>query len=308
MNHNLLVSIIIPTFNRSNVLFNTINRYVINQSWKNIEIVIIDDASTDNTEIVIKSINDTRIKYKKLLVNRGCADARVQGIIMSSGNYIAFLDDDDVWKLDYIENMITLFIKNPKANFVISNYIIINNNNEKYCSMKRYKENYLHSIFSLPGPFFQCCVFKKDLFKNPISLFDNRAIPSEDWDFFMTLSQKNLKIIHNKRVGFYWNYTVKSQSANLATEAIALEYIIKKHYNLIIQFSGFSILSDHYRRIARIYEQLDNYSRAKFFYVRAFSSCFYNPKNLFYLLITVFNNRFSFKILKGLRKIRRFNY
>ena len=159
MNHTLLVSIIIPTFNRSKIVLNTIKRYVLQQSWKNIEIIIIDDASTDNTKKLINSIDDPRIKYKKLSENRGCANARIQGVNLSSGNCIAFLDDDDVWKLDYIENMITLFIKNPGANIVISDYIINYNNNQKYCSMKRYKENYLHSICSLPGPFFQCCVF-----------------------------------------------------------------------------------------------------------------------------------------------------
>ena len=97
-----LISVIIPTYNRSSILFNTIKK-VFNQTWENIQLIIVDDYSSDDTRKTIQSINDSRIKYRRTERNLGCAGARSLGVKSSIGEFITFLDDDDEWKNNYLK-------------------------------------------------------------------------------------------------------------------------------------------------------------------------------------------------------------
>ncbi len=92
-----LISVIIPTYNRADILPRAINS-VLEQTYKNFELIIVDDASSDNTSQLIKSINDTRIKYIRHDKNSNGSVARNTGITNAKGEYIAFLDSDDEWK------------------------------------------------------------------------------------------------------------------------------------------------------------------------------------------------------------------
>ena len=97
-----MISIIIPTFNRSNSILVAINS-ILNRCKKNIEIVIVDDASDDDTEQKIKSLNNQSITYIKNKSNIGTALSKLRGIEVASGNYIGFLDDDDIWTSNAID-------------------------------------------------------------------------------------------------------------------------------------------------------------------------------------------------------------
>lgn len=90
------VSVIIPTYNRAQSLSRAIQS-VLNQTYQNFELIIVDDMSRDNTEEVIKNFNDSRIKYFRHEVNLGGSAARNTGIKRSAGKYLAFLDSDDEW-------------------------------------------------------------------------------------------------------------------------------------------------------------------------------------------------------------------
>lgn len=99
---NYLVSVILPTYNREKTLLRSIYS-VLNQSYQNLELLIIDDGSNDQTEKLVGSIRDNRIIYIKYSKNRGACAARNIGIAHARGNYIAFQDSDDEWlpqKLD----------------------------------------------------------------------------------------------------------------------------------------------------------------------------------------------------------------
>ena len=96
------VSVIVPTYNRGPRLRRTIES-VLNQRFTDFELIIVDDASTDDTEEVVNAFDDQRIRYLIHDTNRGGSVARNTGIDVSEGEYIAFLDDDDEWhprKLD----------------------------------------------------------------------------------------------------------------------------------------------------------------------------------------------------------------
>ena len=95
------VSIVIPTYNREKYITKCIDS-IINQTLKEIEIIIIDDGSTDNTEKIIKNYNDKRIKYIKK-DNTGIGDTRNRGIKESTGEYISFVDIDDYIDITMLE-------------------------------------------------------------------------------------------------------------------------------------------------------------------------------------------------------------
>lgn len=90
------VSVIIPTYNRAQSLSRSIQS-VLGQTYKNFELIIVDDGSEDNIEEVIRGFNDSRIKYFRHDVNLGGSAARNTGIKNSTGEYVAFLDSDDEW-------------------------------------------------------------------------------------------------------------------------------------------------------------------------------------------------------------------
>lgn len=115
MNNNIktkyrekLVSVIIPTYNRANLLDRAI-KSVLAQSYQDFEIIVVDDGSTDNTKEIIENLYDNRIKYIRHDQNKGGACARNTGIKASSGQYIAFLDSDDEWLPEKLDKQISLF-------------------------------------------------------------------------------------------------------------------------------------------------------------------------------------------------------
>ncbi len=92
---NPLISVILPTYNRGYIVERAI-KSVLNQTYKNLELIIVDDGSTDNTEEIVKSIEDKRIIFLKHKKNKGASSARNTGIKNSKGEYISFIDSDDV--------------------------------------------------------------------------------------------------------------------------------------------------------------------------------------------------------------------
>lgn len=116
-------SVIMPTFNRCYVLWRAINS-VLNQTYPHFELIIIDDASTDDTEKQVKLFTDPRIKYFKLKTNKGPSGARNFGLTKSIGKYIAYLDSDNEWHKDYLETIFKAFQnhKNKQIVFTKKNY------------------------------------------------------------------------------------------------------------------------------------------------------------------------------------------
>ena len=104
------VSVIIPTYNRANLLGRAVHS-VLSQTFADFELIIVDDASEDNTAQLVDGLRDKRIRYIRHEVNKGEVGARNTGVTNSRGEYIAFLDDDDEWlpeklklEMDLLEN------------------------------------------------------------------------------------------------------------------------------------------------------------------------------------------------------------
>lgn len=96
------VSVVIPTYNRAHLLPRAM-RSVLAQTWSDIEVIVVDDGSTDETPDVVRRFRDARVRLIRLDRNGGAARARNEGIRAASGEWVAFLDDDDEWLLEKLE-------------------------------------------------------------------------------------------------------------------------------------------------------------------------------------------------------------
>lgn len=116
-----LVSIIVPVYNASKFLNDTINT-VLNQTYENWELIFVDDCSKDNSkEIYMKYKNDERIKWFDQEKNGGAALSRNKGIELSKGKYLCFLDADDLWDKDKLEKQVN-FMKEKNCEFSFTGY------------------------------------------------------------------------------------------------------------------------------------------------------------------------------------------
>lgn len=106
-----LVSIIMPSWNTGKYIAHSIQS-VINQTYKDWELIIVDDCSTDNTDKVVQTFKDKRIKYFKNDKNCGAALTRNRALRVAKGEWIAFLDSDDLWKPQKLEYQIKFMKKN----------------------------------------------------------------------------------------------------------------------------------------------------------------------------------------------------
>lgn len=178
-----------PTYNRKDYLEDTINS-VFNQSWKdgNIELIIVDDCSSDGTEEYLKSLENKRIKYYKNQTNQGGAKSRNIGVKNATGEYIAFIDSDTIWYKDKLLKQIPLLLENP-------NKVI-------YCKYKKQDKDkwILEPKEPKDGKIFDHLIYqnfvdtpsaimKKELFLS-IEGFDNNLPRFQDWDLFLRLSKK----------------------------------------------------------------------------------------------------------------------
>ncbi|MGL4740661.1 MAG: glycosyltransferase family 2 protein [Sarcina sp.] len=120
------VSIITPAYNAENFIEDTI-KSVLNQTYKNFEMIIVDDCSKDRTAEIVKKYmeQDDRIVYKKLSGNSGAAVVRNKAIELATGRYIAFLDSDDLWEKTKLEKQVH-FMKEKQAGFCYTAYKLMN--------------------------------------------------------------------------------------------------------------------------------------------------------------------------------------
>ena len=186
-----MVSVIIPTHNRADFLKSSIAS-VLSQTYGDFEIIVVDDNSSDHTHEVIKGIKDNRIKYIRHRENRGPSAARNTAIASATGEYIAFLDDDDEWIPEKLQKQVGLLDKS-KSNIcaIYSNRMVVDKLSNQIISKspqaKKLKGNLLYQL-SVGSPIHTSTVIIKKKCIEKIGLFDESMSYMEDRDFWIRLS------------------------------------------------------------------------------------------------------------------------
>jgi len=117
----MCVSVIIPTYNTGKYLSEAISS-VLNQTYTDIELIVVDDGSTDATQEILDQINDPRL-IKIKIKNSGVSVARNTGLDIARGEYIAYLDADDRWLPSKLEKQVALINAEPAVDFVFTNFV-----------------------------------------------------------------------------------------------------------------------------------------------------------------------------------------
>lgn len=222
-----MITVIIPTYNRGSLLKRAVDS-VLNQTYKNIEIIVVDDCSTDNTEKIMKDYNQISfIKYIKLTKNSGACVARNVGIKNAKGNIIAFLDSDDEWLNDKLEKQYNYMIKN-NVSVVTCNYLYEKNNNYKIAIKNQNKvityeqllyKNYVGIVF----------IAKKEVF-SIVGDFLVDMPRYQDWELALRIAKKfDIHFLNEKLVIAHVQTKSISSSTSKEKKYIALEKIYLKN-------------------------------------------------------------------------------
>ncbi|OPJ56515.1 glycosyltransferase [Alkalithermobacter paradoxus] len=185
------VSVIIPTYNYARFISNAIDS-VLNQTYTNIEIIIVDDGSVDNTKYVLSQYTDV-IKYY-YQDNKGPASARNLGIKHSTGEYICFLDSDDAFIEDKIDIQLNEFSKNKNIGLIYSDFYISNNNLDsiyRYYKCKSFKDHESAFKYLLYTNYINTSsvMLRRDCLFN-VGLFNESYKYLEDYDLWIRLGMK----------------------------------------------------------------------------------------------------------------------
>lgn len=123
-----LVSVIIPTYNRMRTLPESVDS-VLRQTYRHLELIIVDDGSEDGTEEYVKGIDDNRVRYEKREANKGPSAARNLGAQLAAGEYLAFQDSDDEWMSDKLEKQMELLLRDEELALVYCEFGIYQDEN-----------------------------------------------------------------------------------------------------------------------------------------------------------------------------------
>lgn len=220
-----LVSVITPVYNAERYLEITINS-ILNQTYKNLEIILIDDFSSDLSRDIIKKYEkiDSRIKSVLLDKNVGVANARNEGIKRAVGRYIAFLDSDDIWLNNKLEEQIK-FMKEHDIAFSHTSYQLIDEYGE--IISKPIKVNkYVNYIDLLKQNSIGCLTVVIDIGK--IGKFEMQQIKHEDYATWLSILKEGNQAYGINKVLALYRKSSNSLSSNKIKSAIWTWNIIRK--------------------------------------------------------------------------------
>lgn len=233
-----LVSIIVPSYNRAHVLMGALQS-VLRQPYDNMEVVVVDDASSDETQKIVQEMNDKRIHYVRHEHNKGAAESRNTGIRAARGEYIAFQDSDDAWANNRLARQVEMIRKaDPSVGAVFGSLekrykngskAVVPNKSYHHESRSLY-EKLLDENFITPQVF----LAKATAVRN-VGFFDEALDSLEDWDYFVRFA-KQYEMIFDDSIVAYAAIGEDSLTANRIKRLRAREGMYKKHHEEYLKF------------------------------------------------------------------------
>lgn len=183
------VTVLMPVYNGEMYLREAIDS-ILHQTFTDFEFLIINDGSIDNSEAIILSYEDSRIRYEKNESNLKLITTLNKGIDLANGKYIVRMDADDISNPDRIEKQVAFLEKNPEVGISGSWFTAFGDVQESLC---KYKENHQEILFKM---FYQChfchpsLIIRKKVFDDMKSPFNTHYIHAEDYELYFQLSKK----------------------------------------------------------------------------------------------------------------------
>lgn len=234
MDQNILFSIVIPTFNRGNFIRDTIS-IVLKQELTSFEIIVVDDGSTDDTQSIVGSISDERIRYfKKENGERGAA--RNFGIKKAVGKYVTFLDSDDGLHTNHLTVARAFTEKHDNPPIFHLGYEIRNESGQRIGLGEKRTEDINFQL--LTGNVMSCMgVFvRHDIINQHVFREDREMAGSEDWELWMRIACHH-KILHSKEVTSYVVQHQERSVININHQALTKRIVLA--YDYLVNYEPF---------------------------------------------------------------------
>jgi len=224
------VSVIIPTYNRAHLIGRAIQS-VLDQTYQDFEIKVVDDSSADETEEIVRKFKDKRIQYIRHTQNKGGPAARNVGIKMASGEFIGFLDDDDEWLPKKLEKQMRIFHgASPRIGVVYTGFWRIQDNKKTYMpvAIPRKNAGVMHeNLLKQNFVDTSTAIVRRKCF-NKAGMFDETLPAYQDWEMWIRISRSyDFFSLREALVNSY--VTQRSISSNYEAGLIAMEIILEKH-------------------------------------------------------------------------------
>jgi glycosyltransferase involved in cell wall biosynthesis len=236
-----MISVVIPTHNREELIARAV-RSVQNQTYKDLEILVVSDGSTDGTKAVVESLakDDDRIRFIEYFPAKGGNTARNTGIKASQGEYVAFLDDDDEWLSDKLECQIKVMESSEKIGLVYTGVHIIYLNEKAEYSFRAKEHGDLKERILIDNCIgtTSTVMVRRSLFEKT-GLFDEALKARQDYDLWIRFCQVcETGCVPDEKINYY-NDTGKVQvSSSTQKYADAIEQINQKYRNEICGLSA----------------------------------------------------------------------
>lgn len=295
------VSVIIPTYNRENRIGNAI-RSVLSQTFPDFEIIVVDDASQDNTKEMVAGLSDERIRYIKHDKNRGGSAARNSGIKTARGKYIAFLDDDDEWMPAKLEKQVSKFMQSSeKVGLIYCGYICLHDGKAVSENMPEIKgAAYIEALNScfVGGP---TPLVKKECFSQA-GYFDETLKTCQDWDMWIRVA-KYYDVDYVSETLAHYTLHGSQLSSGLNRRISAREMILEKYRDDLKAIPP--VLSYHLQRLGSLYVLADCPSKGLQFIRRSIQTDPLNWKRYLHFLMLFFSSALYKKLLYryGLQRV-----
>ena len=290
------VSVIIPTYNRSVLLPRSI-RSVLNQTFQDFELIVVDDGSTDNTEEVVRGFEDKRIRYIQHEENKGGSAARNTGVKVAQGEYIALLDDDDEWLPEKLERQINKFQElSSDFGVVYSGFSFVYEKSGEVVSshVPAFRGNVYDRIIKsciLGG---STPLIKKFCFQKA-GLFDESLPSCQDWDICIRISKYyNFDFVPDALMRHYAHGT--QISVDLSAKIRAREKLIEKYSVELYQKPR--ILSALLTRLGILYALSEDYIKARKYFFASIKKEPFRRNNYIHLFLSILLPQVHKAILK----------
>ena len=229
-----LVSVVIPVFNGERFLREAVQS-VLDQQYSPLEIIVVDDGSTDNTAIVARDLPEP-VRYLHQ-TNQGPAAARNRGIEQAQGSLIAFADADDLWPAGKLESQLPLLIKDPRIDIVLG----------------RIQQVLLSEAEELGETGFSVnlgsAVIRKSVFER-IGLFDETMRYSEDVDWFMRARESGAAIVTIDAVTLLYRQHEQNMTRGKSTAELNVLKALKKSLDRRRERTGSAAALPNFRSTA----------------------------------------------------------
>jgi glycosyltransferase involved in cell wall biosynthesis len=223
-----LVSVVITTYNHAAFLPDAIGS-VLGQTYKNIELIVIDDGSTDNTKGLMCLYPQVKYHFQE---NRGLPAARNTGAILSSGVYIVFLDADDMFYPDAIAVNVKYFSEHPEYGFISGGHDLMTEDKQIMDSPEWQqfpsKDHYLSLLRNDYISMHAAVMYRKEVFTD--HHYDETLISCEDYDFYLQIAKNYPVLSHNIKLAAYRKHA-NSMSMNILQMYHSAIKVIHKHYH-----------------------------------------------------------------------------